>query len=460
MNENLSSLDAFIFDLDGIIWRGDTPVEGAVEAVQRLRDAGKRCLFCTNNARQLPSDFAAKLTEMGIEASEDDVMTSAAATALYLSSQYTGDFSAFVVGEGGLVTALRHVGARVVSVLENENLAVDSPDFPVDCVIAGLDTHFDYQRLRLAQSQIMKGARFIATNRDATFPIEGDVMPGAGSLVAAIESASGVTPVTVGKPQPLMMTLLMQKFDLKPETTAMVGDRPDTDMVAARRAKIKAIFVATGVCTMEQGRKMRGEKKPEEFFENLGELCDAVLGASTRNADSGDAEQPAAKPTMIAAQPASQSAAIATATAPDQDPFALPDDVISESLTAPIETPAVTTDSVDESDAAVDADAVAAPENQAIAAAETDSPSFDFADVSSPLTAPAAAAAATIPPAPAATAADEFDAAFDFAPPAETNETKQVKPETALAQTDEKAPDEKTDDNWWESLDDVFTEKK
>ena len=438
MNENLSSLDAFIFDLDGIIWRGDTPVDGAIEAVQRLRDAGKRCLFCTNNARQLPADFAAKLTEMGIEASEDEVMTSAAATAMYLASQYTGDFSAFVVGEGGLVTALRHVGARVVSVIENENLATDSPDFPVDCVIAGLDTQFDYHRLRLAQSQIMKGARFIATNRDATFPIEGDVLPGAGSLVAAIESASGVTPVTVGKPQPLMMTLLMQKFDLNAETTAMVGDRPDTDMVAARRAKIKAIFVATGVFTMEQGRKMRGEKKPEEFFENLGELCDAVLGASTRTADES-AEKPATAPATIPAQPASQSAAIATATAPDQDPFALPDDVISESSAAPIAAP----------------DVVAAPENQAAtppaAAKETEESSFDFA-ASSPV--------AETPSAPVTAPADEFDAAFDFAPPSESNEAKQIVPETALTQTDAKPAAEAADDNWWESLDDVFAEKK
>ena len=419
MNENLSSLDAFIFDLDGIIWRGDTPTEGAVESVRRLRDAGKRCLFCTNNARQLPADFAAKLTAMGIEATEDEVMTSAAATAMYLASQYTGDFSAFVVGEGGLVTALRHVGARVVTVIENENLAPDSPDFPVDCVIAGLDTQFDYHRLRLAQSQIMKGARFIATNRDATFPVEGDVLPGAGSLVAAIESAGGVTPVTVGKPQPLMMTLLMQKFDLQAETTAMVGDRPDTDMVAARRAKIRAIFVATGVCTMEQSRKMRGEKKPEEFFENLGELCDAVLGTSTRSE-----EKPAAKSAPIVPQ-ASTSAAIATATAPGQDPFALPDDATSQTAET--------------------------------AAPETAASSLDFADVSSPVAAPAAAAASDVP-APDATSVapdDEFAAAFDFAAPAE-GQAAPATNEVAPAATEEKA----SDDNWWESLDDVFTEKK
>jgi phosphoglycolate/pyridoxal phosphate phosphatase family enzyme len=418
MNENLPSLDAFIFDLDGVIWRGDTPVEGAVETVQRLREAGKRCLFCTNNARKLPADFAAKLTGMGIEATEEDVMTSAAATAMYLASQYTGDFSAFVVGEEGLVTALRRVGARVVTAMENENIETDSPDFPVDCVVVGIDTRFDYKRMRLAQKQVMNGARFIATNRDATFPVDGGVVPGAGSIVAAIETASGVTPVTVGKPQPLMMTLLMQKFGLNAETTAMIGDRPDTDIVAARRARITAIFVATGVMTMEQGLKMRGEKKPEFFYQTLDELGDAVLGASTREA---------AIIVPAASSSVATNAAIASATAPEQDPFALPDSVSS----APAPTESIATS------------AVVAP-----AADPFDVSGFGLDEAAPVAALPANAASAAS--SPVTNSDDIFSSTFDFVPPAASQAPVLQAP----------VAEKPAEDNWWESLDDISPEKK
>jgi 4-nitrophenyl phosphatase len=283
---DISRLSALIFDLDGVIWRGNVPVPGAVESVARLRAAGKRCFYCTNNSRKAPADFVAALAGMGIEAGEEEIMTSSSATALYLSQQFTGDFSAYIVGEDGLSSALRKVGARIVSDREAESDGDNWSDFPVDCVVAGIDRYFTYDKLRVAQRFILNGARFVATNRDSTFPVADGVVPGAGSIVSAIETASGISPITIGKPQPLMMHLLLQKFNLTPGETAMIGDRLDTDIIAARRAGIGAFYVATGVNTLEEAQRARGDLKPDVLLDDLPALCtllglDGTVAAST-----------------------------------------------------------------------------------------------------------------------------------------------------------------------------------
>lgn len=288
---SVSHLRAFIFDLDGVLWRGSEPIEGAAESVMRLRAAGRRCFYCTNNSRRAPGDFANTLRAMGIVLEDDEVMTSSTATALYLSSQFPAPFTAYVVGEAGLCDALRGVGAHVITDEANTNNGTSKmgddatggrDTATVDCVVAGIDRAFNYNKMRRAQGFILGGARFVATNRDATFPVPREVephgvVPGAGSIIAAIETASGVVPTTIGKPQPAMLHLLMEKFGLKPGETAMVGDRLDTDIVSARRAGIGALFVATGVNSTEQARQASGEESPDALFDDLPALCRAVL---------------------------------------------------------------------------------------------------------------------------------------------------------------------------------------
>ena len=318
-NVDVSNLSAFIFDLDGVIWRGDEAIAGAVESITRLQAAGKRCTYCTNNASSTPADYVEKLAALGITAEEDEIMTSALATALYLSSQLTGQFSAYVVGEEGLVSVLRKTGARVVTMQgmnPGTNDIIEDTAFPVDCVIAGIDRSFSYDKLQLAQRFIMNGARFIATNRDATFPVADGVVPGAGAIVSAIETASGVSPLTIGKPQALMPMLLMQRFNFVAETTAFVGDRLNTDMVAANRASLTAIFVATGISTREAAEQARGQQKPNAIFADLPELCQSVLGAySSSTAPADDTEN---LPTMndAAATTAPESAEGSNGAAP------------------------------------------------------------------------------------------------------------------------------------------------
>ncbi len=271
---DIAALSAYVFDLDGVIWRGSEPVEGAAEAVRRLREAGKRVLYCTNNSSKTQQSYAERLREMGLELEDEDVLTSSWATAVYLSAQFTGPYSAFVLGGEGIVSALQKGGARIVAEHDIDD------DTRVDVVVVGMDKAFNYERLRLAQQLILRGAQFVATNRDATYPVENGVLPGSGAMVAAIESASGTTPVVIGKPRPAMLELAMERFGIKATDAAMVGDRLDTDIAAGRNAGMLALFVATGVTTPEQARKAKGDQRPHALFPNLSALCQIALDES------------------------------------------------------------------------------------------------------------------------------------------------------------------------------------
>lgn len=264
-------LTAFIFDLDGVIWRGHTPIVGAVESVRRLRAAGKRIFYATNNSRLTQAQFADRLRAIGLELDDADVMTSSAATAWYLQSQFSDGFQTYVVGEEGIKSELARIGGQVIG----EDAAEST--LSVDCVVVGIDRFFTYDKLRLAQKFILNGARFIATNSDWTFPTETGVVPGAGSIVAAVEAASGTKPLIIGKPQPTMLRLCVERFGLDAKSTAMVGDRLDTDIACGNIAGLVSLLVTTGVHSRAQGIEASGDEKPDAIFDDLPELCHAVL---------------------------------------------------------------------------------------------------------------------------------------------------------------------------------------
>ncbi|MBW3634883.1 MAG: HAD-IIA family hydrolase [Armatimonadetes bacterium] len=268
MSFDLASVSTFIFDLDGVIWRGQAPVVGAVASLATLRAAGRKCLFATNNSSRPPDFYAQKLRDLGIAAAPSDVVTSATATALHLSRHMTRGFSVYLIGEEGIAGALEDIGARVV-----RDEAIES----VDCVVVGIDREFSYAKLNRAQQFLLRGAVFIATNRDATFPLENGVSPGTGSIVAAVATATGREPISMGKPDPQMLLAILESENLAPQQAAMIGDRLDTDIACANRAGIGAIFVATGVTPMPVAREAQGEQRADLFFEDLPALC-AALG--------------------------------------------------------------------------------------------------------------------------------------------------------------------------------------
>lgn len=254
---------AYIFDLDGVIYRGEELQPGAAEVIDTLRSRSK-VYFLTNNSTQSRNQYADKLTRLGVPTQLRDVMTSAYATALYLRDTKPGDCRAYVVGESGLKQELRSEGIEVVEEPNGK---------PIDFVVAGLDREFNYAKLFNAQQAIYQGAVFVATNCDPTFPLEeGLLSPGGGTMVAAIKTATDTEPRVVGKPEIYSVQKVMDLAGATPEESLVIGDRLDTDILGGKRAGAKTALVLTGVTNEEQARNAPEEMKPDWIIQSLAEL--------------------------------------------------------------------------------------------------------------------------------------------------------------------------------------------
>jgi HAD superfamily hydrolase (TIGR01457 family) len=230
--------DALLFDLDGVLYRGDEPVPGAPEAIAALREAGASIVFLTNNSSRTPEQVSAKLGAMGMPSAPAEVVTSATATADLLALR--GGGTAFVMGGDGVVGALTDAGLRVL----------DGEPEAVDLVVVGIDDDLTYARLRTACVLVHRGARFVATNVDPTFPAaRGELWPGAGALVAAITTATGVEAEVVGKPHaPLFQAALRRAGGTTP---LVIGDRMDTDIAGAAALGWDSLLVLSGVARQD-----------------------------------------------------------------------------------------------------------------------------------------------------------------------------------------------------------------
>lgn len=225
-------------DMDGVLVREESPVPGAAEFVAALRERGIPFLVLTNNSIYTPRDLAARLGRIGIAVGEECIWTSALATARFLADQRPGG-TAFAVGEAGLTTALHDAGYT---------LAERDPDY----VVLGETRSYSFERITRAIRLIDAGARFIATNPDPTGPTLDGNLPATGAVAALISRATGVEPYYVGKPNPLMMRSALNAIDAHSETTTMVGDRMDTDIVAGIEAGLETVLVLTGHTARDQ----------------------------------------------------------------------------------------------------------------------------------------------------------------------------------------------------------------
>jgi glycerol 3-phosphatase-2 len=226
--------EAFLLDLDGVVYRGSEAVPGAPEALARLREAGRSVMFLTNNSARTPDQIVEKLHRLDVEATPEEVVTSAQALADLLASR-DGDRTAYVIGEDGILEAL---GAAGIEVLEGR------PDRTA-YVVVGWDRGVTYDDLRTASVLVGRGAALVATNSDPSYPAEGgELWPGAGAILAAIETATGVRAEVAGKPHvPLFETALSRAGTRQ---AAVVGDRIETDVAGARAAGLDGILVWTG----------------------------------------------------------------------------------------------------------------------------------------------------------------------------------------------------------------------
>lgn len=253
----------YIFDLDGVIYRGETPQPFAAETIASLRSTNKKVFFLTNNASKTRDEFVYKLGRMGIPASVDEIMTSSYATALWLQDHGHIGKTVMIVGEDGCFEELRAAGMNVI-----EPASADRADF----VVVGIDTHFTYQKLDSAQQAIMNGATFLATNRDATYPLENRISPGGGSIVAAVATAAGREPITIGKPELYSIEKILTLAGTPAGGAVLVGDRLDTDIQVGNRAGVHTVLVLGGVTAREQAEKAAGEFRPERIITDLSQL--------------------------------------------------------------------------------------------------------------------------------------------------------------------------------------------
>ena len=231
----LRNKQGFISDMDGVIYHGDSLIPGADVLVKWLECSRKKYLFVTNSSQRSPRELSQRLDRLGVQVAEEHFYTSAMATAAFLQSQCTAG-SAYVIGEPALTNALYDAGFTM-----NDS----NPDY----VVVGETSAYTYDRICKAVFLVSKGARLIGTNPDTTGPIENGIVPATGALMAPIEMATGAKAYYVGKPNPVMMRIALQKVECRRENTIIIGDRMDTDIVAGIEAGIETVLVLTGVTT-------------------------------------------------------------------------------------------------------------------------------------------------------------------------------------------------------------------
>lgn len=253
-------IHSWLLDMDGVLVREHLAIPGADAFINRLREREVPFLVLTNNSIYTPRDLAARLTVSGLDVPETSIWTSALATARFLDLQRPHG-SAFVIGEAGLTTALHAAGYT---------LTEQDPDY----VVLGETRTYSFERITQAIRLIGRGARFIATNPDATGPSPKGPLPATGSVAALITRATGVAPYYVGKPNPLMMRSALNALDAHSEHAAMVGDRMDTDVVSGLEAGLHTVLVLSGVTRREDAE--RRPYRPSRIVESVAELVDEI----------------------------------------------------------------------------------------------------------------------------------------------------------------------------------------
>lgn len=250
----LADIRNLLIDMDGVLYRGRTGLPGGPELIAFLRERGIPYLLVTNNSTLTPAQFVLRLGRMGIDVSQDLIMTSGVATSAYLATLAPPGTKVNVVGEPALIKEL-----------EGRGFVIAGRD--AEYVVCGWDKGINFDKLKTACLAIRDGATFIGTNADKTYPLEKDLIPGAGSILAFLVAATDVEPIVVGKPEPIMIEQSLRMLGARPEETAILGDRLDTDILGGHRAGILTIMLLTGISTEAEAAAC--DAPPDLIFDDL-----------------------------------------------------------------------------------------------------------------------------------------------------------------------------------------------
>lgn len=262
MSNNIpSNIKALILDMDGVVWKGDAQIGDLAATFKRIRERGFKFVFATNNGTKTPAEYQEKLRGLGVEIEPAQVVTSAMGIAFMLAAKYPRGTKVFMIGEDGIRVALEEKGFEILSV-ENAPAA--------QVFVMGIDRTINFQKVAEATLLVRAGIPFYTTNTDKTFPTPRGEIPGSGSWLSVITSATGVEPIVAGKPFPYLVELSMDKLGTTKAETLMVGDRLETDIAAGQAVGCPTALVLSGVSTKEQADAWK--PAPDIIAANLAEL--------------------------------------------------------------------------------------------------------------------------------------------------------------------------------------------
>jgi len=243
-----SNIKALILDMDGVIWKADTPIGDLKSIFNRIRERGLKFVFATNNGTKTPEEYQEKLADLGVEIEPWQVVTSAMSIAFMLASsrKFPHGTKIFMIGEDGIRAALEEKGFEILSI-ENAQQA--------RAVVMGIDRDINFQKIAEATLLVRAGIPFYTTNTDRTFPTPRGEVPGSGAWLSVITYATGVEPIVAGKPFPYLMELSLERLGSKIEETLVVGDRLETDIASGQAVGCPTALVLSGVSTIEDARQ-------------------------------------------------------------------------------------------------------------------------------------------------------------------------------------------------------------
>lgn len=271
-----STIRGLILDIDGVLWRGNQPIGDLPAVFAGITERGWRVVLVTNNSTAGPDVYLAKLRSFGVDLQPWQIVTSAEGAALYLSNHFATQLAVglpfppvYVIGESGLREMIVQAGFRLV-----DEQTFGRELTTVSAVVAGLDRLFNYEKLKQASDLIRQGALFVGTNDDATLPTPQGPIPGAGAILAALAKASGRKPLVIGKPEPLLYELAMQRLGTSPAETIAIGDRLETDILGGQRLGLRTGLVLSGVTNAEAAAHW--QPQPDWIAEDLTSLLKII----------------------------------------------------------------------------------------------------------------------------------------------------------------------------------------